>query len=256
MPKQTSSSSAAATPAAPAAATTTPAPQPVAAAAAPAKAPRKQKAAAAATEAAAAPAPVAVAAPAPAPVAAPAPAPVVEAAPATNVVVEAAPESTEVSFADRHRALVADLATVRKLVSSLTASLNALGVQHERLMKQAMKKVRKAPSGNKKANGFAKPVLISTELATFLGRPEGVEMSRNEVTNEITRYVKERNLQNPMKKREIRADEPLLKLLRLTPADRLEFFNLQRFLTPHFPPSAKAKAAAAAAAAAAATKEA
>jgi chromatin remodeling complex protein RSC6 len=51
------------------------------------------------------------------------------------------------------------------------------------------------------------------------------------VTREINNYVKEKNLKN---KHDIKPDAALKKLLRLTDADNLTYFNLQRYLNTHY----------------------
>lgn len=104
-------------------------------------------------------------------------------------------------------------------------------------------------SKGEKAYGIRDPVPISTELATFIGCPEGVKMSRVETTKQLLNYIDEKNLKDPENGRLIRADKPLTKLLRLTPEDKLSFFNLQHYLllSPHFPRSSVHKATVAAA---------
>ena len=106
---------------------------------------------------------------------------------------------------------------------------------------------RKAKSGNRSPSGFIKPTLVSDELAAFLGKPQGAEMARTEVTREINKYIRANSLQDKDNGRRIIPDAALAKLLKLNKTDELTYFNLQRFMSPHFPKSAKALAAAAAA---------
>ena len=73
--------------------------------------------------------------------------------------------------------------------------------------------------------------LISNELADFLGKPEGSEMARTEVTHEITKYIQANRLQNG---RYINPDEKLKSLLQLKKGEELTYFNLQRYMSPHF----------------------
>jgi chromatin remodeling complex protein RSC6 len=63
-------------------------------------------------------------------------------------------------------------------------------------------------------------------------------MARTEVTREINNYIREHKLQDPKNGRHILADAKLKKLLKLTNKDNLTYFNLQRYMSPHF---AKAK---------------
>jgi chromatin remodeling complex protein RSC6 len=81
----------------------------------------------------------------------------------------------------------------------------------------------------------------------FLGFPPDTEHSRNEVTTTINKYVKDHELQDPQNKRYIRLEgspsaEKLKALLR-NPDQPLTFFNIQRYLKPHYPMSAKDKKA-------------
>jgi hypothetical protein len=82
--------------------------------------------------------------------------------------------------------------------------------------------------------GFMKPTLISNELAEFLGKAIGTEIARAEVSKEINSYIKAHGLQDSQNGRIINADEKLRKLLRLTNEDELTYFNLQKYMKPHF----------------------
>jgi len=114
--------------------------------------------------------------------------------------------------------------------------------------KASLKKRRKV--GNRAPSGFVKPTLISNELAGFLGKPEGSEMARTEVTREINKYIRTNNLQDKENGRKINPDKKLTSLLKLKKGDELTYFNLQRYRSPHFAKAASAVAASIAAAAA------
>ena len=90
-------------------------------------------------------------------------------------------------------------------------------------------------------NVILKPSPISDELATFLGKEKGVEMARTDVTREINKYIRAHDLQDKENGRKINPDEPLRNLLKLTPESDivLTYFNLQRYMGPHFPKSTK-----------------
>ena len=60
-------------------------------------------------------------------------------------------------------------------------------------------------------------------------------MARTEVTQEVNKYIKAHNLQNPANKKEIKADSTLSKLLNLKKTDDLNYFSLQKYLKDHFP---------------------
>jgi chromatin remodeling complex protein RSC6 len=146
---------------------------------------------------------------------------------------DVAPESTVVAkatdFAKR-------LQEVNALLSGLRTEFRALEKTWNRELKAAQKQgaKRKRKSGNRSPSGFVKPTLISEELATFLGKPKGAEMARTEVTREINKYIRSNDLQDKENGRRINPDAKLAKLLKLKKTDELTYFNLQRYMSPHF----------------------
>ena len=82
--------------------------------------------------------------------------------------------------------------------------------------------------------GFLRPILISDELAEFLGKTVGTTMLRTDVSKMINAYLKANGLQDSENASIINADEKLRKLLGLTNEDELTYFNLQKYLKPHF----------------------
>lgn len=160
----------------------------------------------------------------------------------TPKAVEAAPEAVEqpnlfAEFSDSLKA--AQLA-----VTSLKAKFTALEREYNKRLKAAQRdsQKRKRKSGNRSPSGFVKPTLISNELASFLKKPAGTEMARTEVTREINSYIRNHNLQDKANGRKINPDSALSKLLKLKKSDELTYFNLQRYMSPHFQ-SQKAAAA-------------
>ena len=128
------------------------------------------------------------------------------------------------------------LQAVNQMLSSLKADFRNLEKKATRELRAAekasMKKKRKA--GNRSPSGFVKPTKISDELATFLGKPKGSEMARTEVTREINTYIRNHKLQDKDNGRKINADKKLTSLLKLGSKDELTYFNLQKFMSPHF----------------------
>ena len=165
------------------------------------------------------------------------PAPVAEAqAPAAPVAeAEAVP-----TMGDQFTALLAQLTALRSQLTSVTSQVRALSKRADRELKQAQKQGRKKrKSGNRAPSGFVKPTKISVELATFLGKAKGTEMARTEVTREINSYIRQHKLQDPENGRRILADAKLRKLLKLGKNDELTYFNLQRYMSPHFAKAGK-----------------
>jgi upstream activation factor subunit UAF30 len=78
-----------------------------------------------------------------------------------------------------------------------------------------------------------------------LDKPSGTEMARTDVTRNINVYIRAHNLQDKDNGRKINPDSKLQSLLKLKKTDELTYFNLQRYMSPHFAKSAAAVAAAA-----------
>jgi chromatin remodeling complex protein RSC6 len=152
--------------------------------------------------------------------------------------------------------LLGHLQSLRSNLTKVTGQVRALQKRADRELKNAQKLSKKKGkrTGNRAPSGFVKPTKISMELADFLGKPKGTEMARTEVTREINGYIRAHNLQDPKNGRRILADGKLRKLLKLKVEDELTYFNLQRYMSPHFAKSVKAIAAAKAAAEAAASQ--
>ncbi len=161
-------------------------------------------------------------------------------APSTNQVATA-PVDAPPTVAEQFTALLAQLSVLRSQVTSITSQVRTLSKNHEREVKAASKSARKKrKSGNRQPSGFVKPAVISDELAGFLGKSKGTEMARTEVTREINSYIRANKLQDPKNGRRILADTKLRKLLKLKKTDELTYFNLQRYMSPHFPKSGSA----------------
>ena len=170
---------------------------------------------------------------------APAPAPV-EAAP---VVETSAPEEVEQNeLSEQFAEFSGPLTTLPTQISSLQSEFRTPQKRAERELKAVQKanQRRKRKTGNRQPSGFVKPTLISDQLASFLGKPKGSELARTEVTREINAYIRANKLQDPTNGRKINPDTKLKSLLSLTASDELTYFNLQKYMSPHF---AKAGAA-------------
>lgn len=150
---------------------------------------------------------------------------------------------------DKLELVIKDLETLMDASKSLSARMK---VFHREALKSSKKKSRKVevdvdPDAPKVVASINKPVVISNELCLFLGFPPDTEHSRNEVTTTINKYVKEHELQDPQNKRYIRLEgsqwADKLKTLLRNPDQPLTFFNIQRYLKPHYPMSAKDKKA-------------
>ena len=167
--------------------------------------------------------------------------PVADAAPATSAA-PAEGEAVDAGLVAAFGEAFAKLQQVTSLLSSLKTEFRQLERRASRELKVANKASsrRRRKTGNRSPSGFVKPTLISDELASFLGRPAGAEMARTEVTREINAYIRKHNLQDKSNGRKINPDSSLSKLLNLSSSDELTYFNLQRYMSPHFAKAQKA----------------
>lgn len=150
-------------------------------------------------------------------------------------VVQEENKVVEPGLNDAFDTILQQLVACRSAITVLSSQVRQLKARSEREVRNAHKLSKKRKNANRKPSGFVKPAIISTELATFLNKPQGSEMARTEVTKEINVYIKQHNLQDPSNGRRILPDAKLRKLLKLSKSDELTYFNLQKYMSPHFP---------------------
>ena len=152
-------------------------------------------------------------------------------------------EATELStMTEGFTEFLSKLQSLTTVIASLKSEFRILEKRSVRELKAAQKAnaKRKRKSTNRAPSGFVKPTLISNELAGFLNKPVGTEMALTEVTREINGYIREHNLQDKENGRKINPDKKLASLLKIQSGDELTYFNLQRYMSPHFAKSQKA----------------
>jgi chromatin remodeling complex protein RSC6 len=167
---------------------------------------------------------------------------------ATEVVVD-----TPLTLADRFSSLLTlvddQTKTHTSFMKTVNSELKALQKELSKAQPKSRKKNKKEPVDGedvvKRKNVFDVPVPISDELCEFLGVEKGQMVSRQFVTNSITKYVKDNEIQNPENRRYILLDTTdagrKLNTL-LSPDQPLTFFNMQRYLKPHYPKVDKGEA--------------
>ena len=149
---------------------------------------------------------------------------------------EATPESTDLQLTETFSEFMAKLQTLASQMNMLKTEFRVLEKKAVRELKAAQKvrEKRKRKGVSRQPSGFVKPTLISDELATFLKKPSGTEMARTEVTREINGYIRANSLQDKQNGRKINPDSHLAKLLKIGDGEELTYFNLQRYMSPHF----------------------
>ena len=179
---------------------------------------------------------------------------VVKQEPETPVVVSANPveqataSDTNQSREDRHKAVLKalddQLATLKTLRATLVANYKADGTDLKTAQKSGGRRRRATPvdeNAPKRApSGITKPTKVSDAMCEFMGRPKGDLIARTEVTKFITNYIKEQNLKDEEVKRHINPDTKLRSLLNIPQGDQLTYFNLQKYMTSHFPAKVQA----------------
>lgn len=167
--------------------------------------------------------------------------PVVEANPV--VAVEATPktttddvDTTETVLSDVFTEFMSKLQALASQINTLKGEFRTLEKKSVRELKVAQKaqQKRRRKNTNRAPSGFVKPTLITNELADFLKKPHGTEMARTEVTKEINSYIRQHQLQDKTNGRKIIPDAQLTKLLKIGNGEELTYFNLQRYMSPHF----------------------
>lgn len=176
----------------------------------------------------------------------PEPVPQPEPEPETQVEDTTEEETVEMKV----KGLIAGVGKVKEALMRIVAELREVSKMHTRQVKDLSKKAKKkrkrrtpVEGEEPRLTGFAKPQEVSKELKDFMGKSENELVSRTEASSFINAYVKEHKLSNSEDGRLFEPDSKLHKLLGdplpLKKADPSKtgygYFNLQTYLTPHFP---------------------
>jgi len=141
----------------------------------------------------------------------------------------------DIVLEEQFRSMDKTLTRFRSEITSMQQQLRAM----EKNVKRDFKSIKKSaskynkPKGNnsKKPSGFAIPSKISAELCEFMGKKEGSQVARTEVTQFIIGYIKENKLGES---KDIVPDDKLRELLNIKDDESLTYFNLQKYMNKHF----------------------
>ena len=164
-------------------------------------------------------------------------------------------EEPMLSTSDKFELLITDFAALMDSTKSITARMKVLHKEFNKSSRSTARSRKKSrvaaaeadPDAPKRSSALQKPVAISNELCKFLSFELDTEHSRQDVTAAINSYIKTHNLQDPTNRRFILLDgceeAKNLKALLRDPDQPVTFFNIQRYLKPHYPMSVKDKKA-------------
>lgn len=146
-----------------------------------------------------------------------------------NTVVEN--EATnDVSAQKQWRDMETMISTMQTQIKNISQQFRQLEKSNNKIISQYKKDANKS-KGNKTPSGFAKPSKISKELCEFMGKEDGTEIARTEVTQYIITYIKDNNLSES---KSIKPDKKLQELLGSTDQDKINYFNIQKYMNKHF----------------------
>ena len=158
--------------------------------------------------------------------------------PATPKAVIQEPAPTEEVDDDKKTlcvdTVVDELQKMKELHTQLGRMIQSTSLMVKRLSKTMQPKKKRTRKPQAQPSGFARPGPITHELSIFLGSPKGEPVARTTVTKQMSAYIKENNLQNPERKREIVLDNSLAKLFSKKVGDTIEYFEIQKLLKNHY----------------------
>ena len=192
----------------------------------------------------------AVAAPSEAPSEAPAE------APAASAIAIAASTEPITTIAQDIESLTAQLQNARDIAVSGLKALGKLSKRVARDIKEAGRRRRRnrvvaepgAAPAVKRPTIFTTPVTLKPELATFLGKPVGSQMTPADVTRAFSAYVDSHKLKDAEKGHTIHPDAAMVRVLGVKDGETLTYRNIQTYLYQLYDLPKKAAAAATASA--------
>ncbi|AOM63378.1 hypothetical protein [Heterosigma akashiwo virus 01] len=140
--------------------------------------------------------------------------------------------------------IVSQLDFLYKEIRNVNNQVKTLKKTHTKVLKSLRKKKKRNVDPNRvkrEPSGFVSPILISDELADFLGEEKGAMFPRTVVTKRIVTYIKENNLGNKTNGRMFDLTDTdnekvvlIRNLLGVEDGNEVGYFNLQTYLKRHF----------------------
>ena len=158
----------------------------------------------------------------------------------TDLITDTTVENKQLSKqASQHEKLLEKINSLENALYTLKKAADMAVLEVKTLKKQANKvklqKQKKQVKTDRKPHGFAVPMKVSDLLCEFMGVPVGTLVARTAVTQRLTEYIKEKNLQNTENQREVLPDAVLSKLLGDAAKDQyLTHFTIQKYINHHF----------------------
>jgi chromatin remodeling complex protein RSC6 len=167
----------------------------------------------------------------------------------------------DLSLENEFESIFNDILTIKETINTLTTRMRAFkkkldkecGVKKDsKELKPAKDKKEKEPKEPKDPkekktkekkpkeqkighpSGLIKPVKISDNMAKFINKPIGIEMTRTEVTDILYKYIQDNHLQDENNKRIIKPNQELKEFLKLEDNQELTYFNIQKIINTHF----------------------
>jgi len=180
-----------------------------------------------------------------------APAPVTE-APAASAIAIAASTEPITTIAQDIESLTAQLQNARDIAVAGLKALGKLSKRVARDIKEAGRRRRRnrvvaepgAAPAVKRPTIFTTPVTLKPELATFLGKPVGSQMTPADVTRAFSAYVDSHKLKDAEKGHTIHPDAAMVRVLGVKDGETLTYRNIQTYLYQLYDLPKKAAAAA------------
>jgi hypothetical protein len=147
-----------------------------------------------------------------------------------DIAVDNVSEKREVTVEN----VMDDLAKARDLNVSAAKMIQSACNMLKKLSKLMQPRKKRERNPNLQPSGFARPGPITHELSAFLDMPKGEPVARTTVTKHMSSYIKEKELQNPDRKREIVLDDKLAKLFKMNVGNTIEYFEIQKLLKNHY----------------------